>query len=153
MAEPGSIVSVRELKGLSVLLDDALFHVSLAKSSNDSIHEFLDEAFCDFERKVARLTSRKFHSVCGVSILSDDSLKCIFRELIRVPYEEDGLWLGTFLGSSGAIRLCEPTSGAVVQPTGAGGGTKESKVTRSITVVCRYHMRPVSASTIAAARL
>lgn len=124
-------IPVRQLSALSVLIDDNEFRLTLAKSSSNSVAEFLDELFENFERKVSRLTSRQFHSVPGVASLDDDSLKYVFNELYRVPYENDATWCGAWVGTVGAIRLEEPTTGPAAKPTARSGASKGSKTTRT----------------------
>lgn len=138
MAEQPEIVRVRSLTSLTVIIGDSQISLSLARSSSESESEYLDELFLDLKRKVATKTSREFHSVPGAGTLDDDSLRRIFRDLYRVPYECDGTWKGCCVNTTGAFRLEEPASGDTANEQAKRVTTRASKTTSPLSDVSFY---------------
>lgn len=111
MTEQAETISVRAMRELIAVVDGTETNFCLERDSDDTCTEFLDDLLAEFTHKISGVTCRQFHKVPGVKGLADNNLKRIYQVMFRIPFEKDGEWKGSWIGTTGVFRLEAPSTG------------------------------------------
>lgn len=116
-------MKVRKLTALALVIDGKQYRMSLLRSEDQPIDEFIAELRVEFVQKLDTHSHRMYNSVEGSPDVEDTLPDRMFDIIVKIPYQGDQNWPLQRVGTTGVIVVKPPRTG-VVQAQPAQNGRK-----------------------------
>lgn len=106
-------MKVRLLKALALVIDGKQYRMSMLRSEDQPIDDFLAELRVEFVRKLDTHSHRLYNSVEGNLDVEDTRSERIFDIIVKIPYQGDHDWPLQRAETTGVIVVKPPRTGVV----------------------------------------